>query len=79
MEEVHEYVQKRIMEEADERYTTREKTALYCYSLRIFDFLFYQLGLVTVKKIDKYTDTYNCKIRKTDLFNRLFKMLPPAK
>ena len=67
-----------LMEEADERYSTREKIALHCYSLRIFDFLFYQLGLVTVKKIDKYTDTYNCKIRKTDLFNRLFKILSPV-
>lgn len=61
-----------LFEEATERYMSKEEVAANCYSFRIFDVLFYHLGLVTIEEMDKYKPNHTKLIRGTDLFEILF-------
>ncbi|MPM27244.1 hypothetical protein SDC9_73754 [bioreactor metagenome] len=63
-----------LLEEATERYRPREEEAANCYSTRIFDTLLYYLGLVTIEEMNKYKPDHTKLIRRTDLFEILFKV-----
>lgn len=63
-----------LYEEATESYIPHNEAASYCYSIRVFDVLFYHLGLVTIVETDKW---HKKLIHRTNLFDRLFKIVPP--
>lgn len=62
----------KLIEEATEKYMSSDKVASNCYSLRIFDVLFYHLGLVSIEVVDKYKPTDKKTIHRNSLFEKLF-------
>ncbi len=61
-----------LIEEVSERYRSREEIAAHCYSWRVFDGLFFNLGLVTIDESGKFTLNHTKLIRRTPLFETLF-------
>lgn len=57
-------------------FVTQEETGAYCFSHRTFVILFYHLGLVTIDVKEKFPNR-NIIIHRTDLFKKLFRILPP--
>ncbi|MFA5650560.1 MAG: hypothetical protein WC914_05410 [Proteiniphilum sp.] len=66
-----------LVEEVIERYRPREATAAHCYIRRVFDVLFYHLGLVTIDESDRFTPNHTKLIRRTPLFDTLFTIKNP--
>lgn len=54
-------------------------SAMSCYSHRVFNILMFNLGLVTVDEKEKFGLHHSQKIYRTDLLEKLFRILPPQK
>ncbi|MFA7493493.1 MAG: hypothetical protein WCZ43_08260 [Proteiniphilum sp.] len=67
-----------LLEEVTERYRPQEQVATNCYSYRIFDVLFYHLGLVTIDERNRYSANHAKLIHRTPLFDVLF-IIKPAR
>jgi hypothetical protein len=58
-----------------DRYGKTAQMATNCYSFRVFDLLFYHLGLVTMEEKGKYSPDHVKLIRSTPLFEALFSFM----
>lgn len=67
-----------LLGEVAEGYSSQEEVATYCYSHRIFDVLFYHLGLVTIDERNRYSPNHAKLIHRTPLFDVLF-IIKPAR